>query len=39
LIIWLTNGQIGGLIDPDRARRIEAIIERRRAMLESLAQR
>jgi antitoxin component of MazEF toxin-antitoxin module len=39
LIIWLSNGHLGGSVDPDRARRIEDIIERRRAMLESLAQR
>ena len=39
LIIWLSNGHIDGAVDPDRARRIDAIIERRRAMLESLAQR
>lgn len=40
LIIWLISGDNEtGEVSPERAGRIEAIIERRRAMLESLAQR
>ncbi|CAN5726328.1 hypothetical protein BH23CHL2_BH23CHL2_21160 [soil metagenome] len=40
LILWLTSDDDrASKIAPERAQRIEAIMERRRAMLESLAQR
>ncbi len=40
LVLWLLNrSDDAGKVAQDRAERIEAIIERRRAMLESLAQR
>ena len=41
LVVWLTSSTSsqGVVVAPERAKRIEAIIERRRAMLESLAQR
>ncbi len=40
LIFWrTTRNDETSKVTPDRADRIEAIIERRRAMLESLAQR
>ena len=41
LIVWFTTSadDQNDTVAPDRAARIEAIIERRQAMLESLAQR